>query len=130
MTEIVTATVVEVPKPERPDCYIPLYQYKDTGDIDCFGPQETPEKAFAMLADSGKLNGVVVKVPGSASPQAENAIAELCWMGHEPRFGKANALGKFWCRIEFDDKPSMFKYGPDPQSAARACLEAIRKAGG
>ncbi len=129
MTEIVQATVVETPRPERPDCYIPLYQYEDTGDLDCFGPQETPEKAFAMLADSGKLNGVVVKVPGTRAAAAGDAVDVVC-KRYAGRIEWNHAKNAYVCTAWSNNNDVFVTSGPDPQSAARAALEAIRAKGG
>lgn len=125
-TPIVTATVVETPRPERPDLFIPLACEGNAWWT--YGCNLTKAEAESEVGD--KDRALIVVVPGTRAAAAGDAVAELCQYG-SPMFGIHLGDG-YWCKLRGND--STMRTGPDPQSAARACLEAIKagpgKAGG
>jgi predicted RNase H-like HicB family nuclease len=124
MTDIVQATVVETPRPERPEVWAMMYVRTD-GTIGCCeaGSRELVQAYFDAHAEAGDF---IAHIPGTRAEAAGagDAVAELVEMGHEVRIGKAN--GGYWCMVPRPREDDVVRRGETQESAARAALEAIR----
>ncbi len=117
----VTAEVVEVPKPERPEMWVNIYF--DNGKTWSIGvPRASKEDALKAAArDYHSL----IRIPASTTAPEPDWVAELLKSGR-PIFA-VHFDGLIQCQLHGSD--STKAYGPTPALAAKACVLKLRAGG-
>ncbi len=121
MNEVI-AEVVEVPKPERPELWVCLYADADGWAFE--GPWATEELARHEAEQWAYAHPV--RIPASTAASEPDWIMELLRLGYDPLISFDSRCVN--CILWRGSTGELRGTGPDPQSAAKACVQRLRGA--
>lgn len=127
-TNPITAEVIEVPKPDRPELWANVY-VNSRGAWDCCVFEERLQAESAMRCP--RVGDCIVRVPASTAAAEPDAVEELRRLGYRVTIEAAVIRPGYTCVVVDDTsaQPKMIAVRcemPDYKAAARACLAKIR----